>query len=58
MLDPWASGSEEILIGFSNELLCLKRLAQGAAKLWTLKVCDQKKVETFWVRGYSARDFI
>ena len=58
MLDPWASGSEEILIGFSNELLCLKRLAQGAAKVWTLKVCGPKKVETFCVGGYSIRDFI
>ena len=58
MLGPWASGSKEILIGFSNDFLCLKHLAQGAAKLWTLKVCGQKKDETFWVRGYSVRDFI
>ena len=58
MLGPWASGSKEILIGFSNEFLCLKHLAQGAAKLWTLKVCGQEKDETFWVRGYSVRDFI
>ena len=58
MLGPLASGSKEVLIGFANEFLCLKHPAQGFAKLWTLKVCGQKKVKTFWVRGYSVRDFI
>ena len=28
MLGPWASGSKQILIGFSNEPLCFKHLAQ------------------------------
>ena len=42
MLSPWASGSKEVLIGFSNVYLCLKDLAQAAAKLWTLKVGGQK----------------
>ena len=54
MLGPWASGFKEILIGFSNEFLCLKNLAQGAAKLWTLKVCGQKKLRHF---GFEATPF-
>ena len=49
MLSPWASGSKEILNGFSSELLSFKHLAQAATKLWTLKVGGQKNVETFWV---------
>ena len=52
MLGPWTSGSKEILIELTNELLYFKHLAQTVAKLWTLKVGCQKKVETFWVRGY------
>ena len=52
MLGPWASGSKEILIELSNKLLYFKHLAQTAAKVRTLKVGGQKKVETFWVRGY------
>ena len=52
MLGPWTSGSKEILIELTNELLYFKHLAQTVAKLWTLKVGGQRKVETFWVRGY------
>ena len=51
MLGPWASGSKEILNGFSNELLFFKHLAQAATKLWTLKVGGQKKLRHF---GFEA----
>ena len=40
---PWASGSKQILIEFFNELILLKHLAQSAAKLWAVKVGNQKK---------------
>ena len=54
MLGPWASGSKEILNGFSNELLSFKHLAQAATKLWTLKVGGQKKLRHF---GFEATPF-
>ena len=58
MLGPWASEAKEILNGFSNDLLCFNYLAQVASKLWMLKVDGPKLGETFWVRGYSVRDFV
>ena len=42
MLGPVASGSKEIWIELSNELLYLKSLAQPVEKLWTGKVGGQK----------------
>ena len=38
LLRPWGSGSKQILIGFSNEILYGKSLAQTVPKLWAGKV--------------------
>ena len=45
------------VLELSKEVLEVS-FGQGVSKLKTSKIYSQKKVESFWVRGYSVRDFI
>ena len=53
-----ASGSKQILVGSTNKILIIIHFGQGVSKLGELKVRGQKKVETFWVRGYIFCNFM
>ena len=45
------------MLGLSKDV-SKNHFGPGALKLQDSKVGGQKKGETFWVRGYSVRDFI
>ena len=54
MLDFWASGSIQILVGSINEILSIVQFGQGASKLQGRKVGSQKKLRHF---GFKAMFF-